>query len=281
MPASDHGRWLIVGHGSVGSAISRRLARADWRPWVLDPSPRRPVVDGVLLGAIEERPGPFSYVMSCVFPSEADTVPASVREAVTSETIYFDCNTVSPRLKREIAELTGCESIDVALLDTLDEAASRPALAISGHAAERACEVLTKVGFCVDVVGHECGQAARLKFARSLFMKSLEALVVEFEASTQDLTSRDVVARSITRNLGDQFAAFARLLMQTNQLHAQRRAAELVEALEIFASEGQSVRLATAAASVLENAAQAWAAPDAPATTAAVADRARYLSGKL
>ena len=46
------------------------------------------------------------------------------------------------------------------------------------------------------------GDAALLKYARSIFMKTLEALVVEFEAAIATLPGRDIVTASIERNLG-------------------------------------------------------------------------------
>jgi 3-hydroxyisobutyrate dehydrogenase-like beta-hydroxyacid dehydrogenase len=273
-------RWLIVGHGSVGSAIARRVSRARDQVWVLDPSPRVPVTDGRHVTSLEGAPT-FDYVVSCVFPSEAPFVPKAVRTVLTDRSVYFDWNTVAPQAKQKIAALSSCEVIDVALLDTLDEDSSRPTLAISGHTAADAQIVLRRLGFHVDVVGPECGEGARLKFARSLFMKGLEALVVEFQAATSDLAAREIVVQSIEKNLGERFTEFARLLVQTDRLHAARRSVELAQAIEVFAGEGHPVRLAEAAVAVLRGAATAWASPNSPPPTADVDELVAYLSQNL
>ena len=86
----------------------------------------------------------------------------------------------------------------------------------------------------VDVAGAECGDAALLKLARSLFMKSLEALVIEFEAAIAPLAGRDIVVGSIERNLGERFTAFSRMLIETDRIHAARRSRELEEAIAIL-----------------------------------------------
>ncbi len=131
------------------------------------------------------------------------------------------------------------------------------------------------------MVGPECGDAALLKFARSLFMKTLEALVVEFEAAIADLPGRDIVTASIERNVGARFVDFSRMLLETDRVHATRRSHELAEAIEVYGQAGRPVHLATAAVEVLRAASAAWAAPDAPSSDAGGRALARYLSVRL
>src|SRR4029079_3718600 len=153
---------------------------------------------------------------------------------------------------------------DVALLDTLDHETAHPSLAVSGPQAERAAAVLRSLNFLVDEVGPTCGDAALLKLSRSLFMKCLEALVIEFYAAVAPLQGRSVVVASIERNLGDRFTAFSRMLIATDRIHAELRSAELKEAVTVFGSRGRSLTVAKASVEVLRAAAAAWQRGDAP-----------------
>jgi 3-hydroxyisobutyrate dehydrogenase-like beta-hydroxyacid dehydrogenase len=196
-------------------------------------------------------------------------------------TLYFDWNTLLPEAKRQIAMAAPCRVVDVALLDTLDEESARPSLAISGPNAAAAVPVLAELNFHIDVVGPNCGDAARLKLARSLFMKSLEALVVEFEAAVAPMAGREVIVASIERNLGARFTDFARMLLETDRIHATRRAVELEGAVEVYRQAGRSVRLASAAIDVLRAAAAAWRSPGAPAVDAGGRAFAQFLATRL
>jgi len=246
-------RWLIVGHGSVGSALARRLTRAGIRPGIFDPAPRLAVADGELLPSLAGL-APFDRIISCVMPSAAMKAVAAVAPGAV---------------------------VDVALMDTLDQEAAHPTLAVSGPQAPRAATLLRSLGFLVDEVGAECGDAALLKLGRSLFMKCLEALVIEFRAAVAPLAGRDAVLGSIERNLGPAFTAFSRMLIETDRVHAERRAAELGEAVAIFAASGRSLDVAGASVAVLYAAAAAWRLPDAPPASAGADALAGFLTDAL
>jgi 3-hydroxyisobutyrate dehydrogenase-like beta-hydroxyacid dehydrogenase len=273
--------WLVIGHGSVGSALVRRLVRAGLEPVVYDPSPRVRVAGREHLTTLGGQARVFDRVISCVAPPAAPIALEDARPVLTSSTRYLDWNTIAPAAKQALAAAAPCPVIDVALLDTLDEESGSPSIAISGtHAAEVAPD-LVDLGFHVDVVGEAAGDAALLKFARSIFMKTLEALVVEFEAATALLPGRAVVTASIERNLGPTFRDFARMLLETDRIHAARRADELGGAVDAHEDAGLSVPLASAAVKVLRDAAAAWQGPDAPPVGAGAAALATYLSGHL
>ena len=91
----------------------------------------------------------------------------------------------------------------------------------------------------------------------------------------------DVVKRSIEGNTGASFAAFARLLLRTDRVHAARRAAELAGATEVYRAAGRPVGLATAAVGTLEAAARAWELPGAPPPDASLDELAGHLRETL
>ena len=274
-------RWLIVGHGSVGSSLVRRLRRVDVRASVYDPKPRIPVGAGEHLTAIDSAVREFDVAISCVVPAAAQEALEAVRPALRPTSLYLEWNTVTPEIKRVIANAAPCAVTDVALLDSIDDEAASPSVAVSGKEAGNAAALLDELGFRVDVVGAECGDAALIKLARSLFMKSLEALVIEFEAAVAPLAGRDVVVASIERNLGERFTAFARMLIETDRIHAARRSRELREAIAVFEETHCSLRVPMAAVNVLSAAADAWRIPHAPEERAGARDFARFLASEL
>jgi hypothetical protein len=270
------GDWLVVGHGSVGAHLAGRLSAAGASVSVLDPSPRMPVVDGKLVPRVV--PAAFTYAVSCVPPAVAGTAAAVAAPGLVADGLLFDWNTVAPSAKRRAADASGVRAVvDVALLDTLDGARAGPMLAVAGPEADRGAEVFRELGFAVSVAGPEIGDAAALKYLRSIFMKTLEALALEFAALASPLDASGIVRDSIERNLGRPFVDFMDLLIATNRVHAQRRAGELADAVATFTALGTPPGLAEVAVGVLEAAARAWTRGAAPAADADVA----VLSGFL
>ena len=274
------GRCLVVGHGSVGSFLAARLVAAGAAVWIFDPQPRVPIAAG---RAVND-PGPVGavdYVFSCVPPEASESVPLLVHAALAPEGVLFDWNTVSPAVKRRIAAATEASTVDVALLDSLDAEVEQPTLAVSGPSAEQAARVLEGYGFRAFVAGQEVGDAAALKYLRSIFMKGLEALVLEYASLATDFGGAPIVQTSLESNLGEQFVRFMDLLIATNRIHAGRRSRELADALETFSSDGAQSGVAAASARVLSRAAEAWAEESAPPVGADVGVLARHLRTAL
>jgi hypothetical protein len=195
--------------------------------------------------------------------------------------LYLEWNTLTPAAKQTIAAVAPEAVVDVALMDTLDQEAAHPSLAISGPQAAKAAALLRSFDFLVAEVGAACGDAALLKLSRSLFMKCLEALVLEFQAAIAPLAGRPIVIESIERNLGHRFTAFSRMLIETDRIHAERRATELEEAVAVFGARGRSLAVAEASVDVLRAAAAAWRLAGAPRPGTAAEALAAFLSSEL
>ena len=131
-------RWLIVGHGSVGSALVGRLGRSGVRPSVYDPAPRVAIAAGDPLTTMASHGNAFDVVVSCVVPSAALQALAAVRPVLGPATLYLEWNTVTPAIKHAIAAAAPCAVVDVALMDTLDDEAANPSVAVSGPESDKA-----------------------------------------------------------------------------------------------------------------------------------------------
>jgi hypothetical protein len=269
-------RWLVVGHGSVGSFVARRLVAHGERVVIFDPHPRVVPVDGEVV-ELSEVVDAVDYAVSCVTPDAAQGVPSLLKGVLRSDGVLFDWNSVSPATKRAIAEQVEATTVDVALLDTLDADRAAPRLAVSGLDVERSARLLRDQDFDVAVVGEEIGDAAAAKYLRSMFMKALEALVLEYEALGSVLDGGRVVRDSIGANLGAQFLDFMDVLVETDRVHARRRADEVESVARTFSDDGWTLRFANAAAEVLGSAADAWDHDDAPPLGATAEELAQHL----
>ena len=108
------------------------------------------------------------------------------------------------------------------------------------------------------MVGAQVGQAAQTKLVRSLFMKGLEALVVEARSIATQLDTSGMTWQSIERNLGPTFADFANLLVMTDATHAARRSSEINDAVGFARSQGFEPVMAAAAGDALARLGALW-----------------------
>jgi phytoene dehydrogenase-like protein len=276
-PSAPGPRWLVVGHGSVGSFLAARIARAGQSVQVLDPNPRIPLSEGAELVKTEAGTTRFDRVASCVPPDAAESVPRFAGELLERDGFFFDWNTCSPLTKRRIEQAVTATVADVALLDSLDASVELPILATSGPRGAEAADILRALGFTVAEAGEEVGQAAALKYLRSLFMKTLEALVLEHASLSAALDRNSIVRDSIANNLGPAFVDFMDLLLRTNRVHAQRRSSELADAVATLADGRSRLQLASAGVDVLRRSAQAWGQPAAPPPGSDTDELANYL----
>jgi hypothetical protein len=275
---SSGSSWLVAGHGSVGSFVAARLVTDGGNVFVFDPDPRVPVVHGRRID--HPRDGQFDYVISCVSPDAAEEVAALVGDSLDPTGIFFDWNTIAPGVKQRIGGIVGATVIDVALLDSLDADVDRPNLAVSGKGADEAARLLEAFGFRAAVAGTVVGQAATLKYLRSIFMKGLEAVVLEYASLASEVDGEPIVRASLRSDLGEPFVRFMDLLLTTNRIHAERRSRELAGALAVFA-DGVKPRVSLAAVQVLHEAAEAWADDTAPPVDADSRTLANHLHGVL
>ena len=170
----------------------------------------------------------------------------------------FDWTSALPATNREAASIVEGPWVDVALLDSLDKQDDSALLAVSGQDAATHGRALRDLSFDLVVVGPDVGQAAQTKLVRSLFMKGLEALVIEARSIAARLDPTGTAWQSIERNLGSAFAGFADLLVVTDATHAARRSTEIGEAVEFARTRGIEPLVAAAAWEALSRLGALW-----------------------
>ncbi len=250
----------IVGMGPVGKSLAVRARAAGIELVTFDVDPARCETFSTApdLAALTAA---CDGVLVAVPVAAALTVAREAAPALRADAPYLDWSSAAPASKLQIAEAAGAERfVDVALLDSIT--AELPLVCVSGRLAAAAAELLARIGFEVREAGDEPGAAASAKMMRSLFMKPFEVFAIELLRAAHASGSEAAVA-SVERTLREPFGAFATMLLETNRLHAGRRAHELEEVCAAVAPAGTMGPL-TAVRDRLLALEELWSRPGAP-----------------
>jgi len=97
--------------------------------------------------------------------------------------IYADCNSSSPQMKQQVAvalDGTGVKMIDCAVMSGVLGRRHKVPLNLSGPDAEETVGLLSQLGCVCEATGDQIGAASALKMMRSVMMKGIDALLLEF-----------------------------------------------------------------------------------------------------
>jgi 3-hydroxyisobutyrate dehydrogenase-like beta-hydroxyacid dehydrogenase len=133
----------------------------------------------------------------------------------------------------------------------------RIATMASGREAERYREMVSPFEMRVTVVGDRPGRAAAIKMFRSIFMKGIEALVIETLMACETWDVADTVMGTVTNSLDKQpfYPNYTDFLVTTDAIHAERRAHEMDMVIQTMRDVGVEPRMTRATAEMLH-----WAA---------------------
>lgn len=191
-------------------------------------------------------------VIAAVPASAAAEVAVMSAAGMQRDTLYIDPSSGSPQSKAEIAALLaghGICYVDVAVLGTATLSGLAVPLLAAGPAAHRFSNEATRLGMNVTIVGHEPGDAVRVKLIRSVYMKGRDALLVEMLlAAHRRGIERDVV-ESIAGAPGENvpFDQLATRVLVALTRHAERRADELASSASELRTLGVEPVMADAA----------------------------------
>jgi 3-hydroxyisobutyrate dehydrogenase-like beta-hydroxyacid dehydrogenase len=114
-------------------------------------------------------------------------------------------------------------------------------------------DTIRSLGSVVRVLDDKPGTAAQLKMLRSLAMKSMGMVILESVLAGAALGIREETYEAIRDSMdGVGFAAWTKMGMQTNGLHARRRADEMGMAINLLRSSGVDPVMASATKERLE-----------------------------
>ena len=184
----------LVGYGEVGKILARAL-REQGVPWVgawdvllRDSShgaamKARARDDGVeactSLAALLAR---ADIVISAVTAANALDVAREAARSIRPGTFFLDLNSASPMTKGSASKLVdgaGAHYVEAGVMTPVPPYGIRAPMLLGGNQAGALAEKLRPLGFDMTVVAERIGVASAIKLCRSVFIKGLEAIIVE------------------------------------------------------------------------------------------------------
>jgi 3-hydroxyisobutyrate dehydrogenase-like beta-hydroxyacid dehydrogenase len=243
----------LLGLGEAGSEIARDLVAAgvDVRGY----DPVAPPVDGVQPRESEAAAvADADLVLSVNSSHDAMTALENALPGLRPGTLWADLNTASPGLKVALAERAkehDVPLVDVALMSPVPGKGLRTPMLVSGEEADRFVGFLAGLGADVDVQPGPVGAAISRKLLRSVFYKGLAAAVVEAMRGAEAAGCAGWLRENIAAELAGFDERTVDRLVEGTQVHARRRADEMMAATEQLEELGVPARVAAAARDLL------------------------------
>ncbi len=175
--------------------------------------------------------------------------------------LFIDTTTALPHIKEAEADkfaAKGAKYVDSAMLGSLVVSAHKVPMLASGDGAEEWKELMTPYAMKISLVGKgsKPGAASRIKLARSVFMKGIEALIVETFLFARKLGIEENILESVTKSMDkESFKELAKRMAGADIVHSERRAFEVGEAMELMHEVGVEPLIAAGAKKRLEQSA--------------------------
>lgn len=177
-------------------------------------------------------------------------VGKSARDHLKPGAIYIDLTTANPTHKLELEQYfaeKGIDFVDAAMLGPLPIYLHKVPMLISGSGAARAEQLMRECNMDVTLVPGAAGEASKIKLTRSVFMKGLQALLVETFLFARKGGVEDIVMGSIAETMGkSSFTETAKRLITADLVHAERRAHEVSDSALVMKDLGLSPIVASA-----------------------------------
>jgi len=237
----------LIGFGEVGQAFAKGILEKTNQIWAYDivfENPNHPLaVKAREMGVqptqqLEEIGAHCSLIFTLVNSTSSETVAKNIAPSLPSGTIYLDLTTSTPQTKaRSESVITshGGIFVDASIMGTVATEQHRVPLLIAGENGKQVKSELDWLGFNSTVIDQPNGAAASIKLLRSIFMKGLEALVIETMLTAENYKVSDEVMKSISNTLNNNdFTLFANTLITTHVLHKKRRHKEVQDSYSLI-----------------------------------------------
>lgn len=264
MPAAAALRIGLVGYGEVGKILARALVERGVA-WVgaydrllADPGSAAPMrahaeAAGVAARAsLEALLARAEVVISAVTASQTLAVAADAARSIRPGTWFVDLNSASPGTKAESARLidaAGGRYVESAVMTAVPPYGIAVPMLLGGPHAAGLAALLGPLGFSMEVASERIGVASAIKMCRSVFIKGLEAIVVESFTAARHYGVEAAVLASLRETFPsiDWERQGAYLFSRVAQ-HGARRAEEMREAAVTVREAGLEPHMASATA---------------------------------
>ena len=181
-------------------------------------------------------------ILSATPGTESIPVAESISPFVTGRHLCVDLAAATPKVKERVGVLLGPSRAlvaDGAIMSSPLEDGHRFLILASGPGAQQFADTMVPWGMRIRVVGEKLGAATGIKTLRTVFMKGIEALMIECALGSGRYGIQDEVFGSIAEWMDQRpFMTTANLLMVTDAIHAKRRASETDMSVEALLEAG-------------------------------------------
>lgn len=196
----------------------------------------------VLCSSLRELAIKANVVVAAVPAKHARDAALETLELNGNIALYADVSTARPSLKKEMEGLFSAKGIlyaDSAILGPLPNHLHKVPILASGKGADKWRVLMSPWGMRIEAIKKEAGAATAIKLVRSVFMKGLEALLVETFLFARRSGAEDIVLESLSETLDPYpFAHTANRMIAADLIHAGRRAFEVGESAELMEEIG-------------------------------------------
>ena len=237
----------IIGFGEVGQVFAKGILEKTEQLFVYDillEKNRDLIMDKInnigalAVDSIEQLSERCTLLFSLVGSSVSESVAADVANGIRKGTIFIDLATSTPQVKAKSEKLITANDgiyVDAAIMGTVATEQQKVPLLIAGEHAEKVQTMLNSLGFNAQAINHPNGGAASIKLLRSIFMKGLEALVLETMVTAKNYRVSDEVMESVSKTINNNdFATFANALITTHVIHRNRRYKEVLDSCNLI-----------------------------------------------
>jgi 3-hydroxyisobutyrate dehydrogenase-like beta-hydroxyacid dehydrogenase len=170
--------------------------------------------------------------------------------------IFFDINSASPATKCASArhvEAAAAHFVEGAVMTPVPGRSIRVPILAGGPHAERAAQILNAMGMNIRAVSTEPGRASAMKLCRSIVIKGIEALIIDYAVAASKWGVESQMFASLAGTFpATDFSLLAQIMTERVHRHGVRRAAELREVAGMLEDLGPSGSLARAVADAHE-----------------------------
>jgi len=236
----------LVGYGEVGTILAHALHEKSvgwvgaWDVLFRDPGEaaamkRCAAEHGVeACASLKDLLSRAGIVVSAVTAANALDAAREAAKWIQPGTFFLDLNSASPSTKVEAAKLidgAGAHYVEAGVMASVPPYGIRVPMLLGGKQARALAEKLVPLGFDMTVVDERIGVASAIKMCRSIFIKGLEAIVIESYTTAR----RYGVERQVLASLAETYPEIdweeqGSYLFSRVAKHGKRRAEEMREA---------------------------------------------------
>ncbi len=254
----------LVGYGEVGKILAAALVARGvawvgiWDLLLRDPATAPAMRDHAARTGAAPMPSLAALlaradvVISAVTASQTLAVATEAARTIRRGTWFVDLNSASPGTKvhsGELIDAAGGRYVECAVMTSVPPYGIKVPMLLGGSHAEALREMLTPLGFNMEVAATRIGVASAIKMCRSVIIKGLESLVVESFTAARAYGVEERVLASLQETFPAlDWEELGSYLFSRTALHGKRRAEEMREVAVTVREIGLEPLLAAATA---------------------------------